>query len=105
MLPMTLPLGGILGSNCSVREDKVCLARSGDVHRFALLLHALMPGNHVVLAVRNVFDLIVAAGVGLSKVWRGTDDDVASRRDLPDDAACMVDSFLAFRPGSGSAAR
>src|SRR5271167_392358 len=60
-----------------LREGKVRLASAGDVHRFRLWLHAFMPGDDVVLAVGNVLDLVVPAGVSLRKVGRRADNDVA----------------------------
>src|SRR5271166_509237 len=36
-----------------------------------------MPGDHVVLAVGNIFDFVVPAGISLGKVGRRADNDVA----------------------------
>ena len=60
----------------SLRECKICLTCAGDIHRFRLF-RAFVPGDDVVLAIRNVVDFVVPAGVSLGEVGRGADDDVA----------------------------
>src|SRR5271166_4618279 len=58
-------------------EGEVGFTGSGNVHRLGLSLHAFVPGHDVVLAIRNVVDLVVPAGIGLSEVGSGADDDIA----------------------------
>ena len=60
----------------SLREGKICLTRAGDIHGFRLP-RAFVPGDDVVLAIGNVVDFVVPAGISQGEVWRRTDNDVA----------------------------
>src|ERR1700677_3759030 len=63
-------------ARCLLGERTVRFTCAGDIHRFRLL-HAFVPGDNVVLAIWNIVDFVVSTGVGFSKEWCRTDDDVA----------------------------
>ena len=73
----SLCLERICATSDSFCERKVNFSGTGHINRFALLFHALVPGDKVVLSVRNILDLKVATGISLCKIRRRADHDVA----------------------------
>jgi hypothetical protein len=55
-------------SLCLLGKCEFDLARTRDVDWLGLSLHAFVPGHDVVFAIRDVLDLKVSAGIGLSEV-------------------------------------
>src|SRR3974390_249773 len=89
----------------SLRKSEICLARACDVDTLGLRLHTFMPGYDVVLAIGNIVDLVISAGIAFSKVRRGANDDVpghlrmyiAEQRHHARGVE-LKGAFLAFRP-------